>query len=287
VGGGNNVFLAEETTPGVHEYSLDSYQREQSLSVPFVFGQRRENFGFESMTFGTSPFSLWTANEEALAPDGPLSTPAEGTVVRLQRYGRSGGSIAPSIQYAYITEPIHGPLITGARSGLVDLVVLPDGRLLALERSLAATLPPFQNRIYEVNQAGATDVSGISSLKGASYTPVSKRLLWSGGLGNLEGLALGPQLTGGNWSLVGVIDDGDPVSMNAVVGFELSGDIGLECDACDANCDGAIDAFDVEPFVQLLVNPGAPRCDACTGDVNRDGVIDAFDIEPFVNCLIP
>ena len=56
------------------------------------------------------------------------------------------------------------------------------------------------------------------------------------------------------------------------------------CDACDMNCDGAIDAFDIEPFLELLFDGGDP-CDACTGDANGDGEIDAFDIEPFLTCL--
>jgi hypothetical protein len=58
------------------------------------------------------------------------------------------------------------------------------------------------------------------------------------------------------------------------------------CDACDANCDGAVDAFDIEPFIDLLVNPNPTPCAPCTGDVNGDGTIDAFDIEPFINCLV-
>ncbi len=58
----------------------------------------------------------------------------------------------------------------------------------------------------------------------------------------------------------------------------------VACDACDANCDGAVDAFDVEPFIALLLG-GAQPCSLCGGDINGDGAIDAFDIEPFVQCL--
>jgi hypothetical protein len=58
------------------------------------------------------------------------------------------------------------------------------------------------------------------------------------------------------------------------------------CDPCDVNCDGVIDAFDIEPFIGLLVGGGTP-CSACAGDVNGDGAIDAFDIEPFIACLLP
>ena len=58
------------------------------------------------------------------------------------------------------------------------------------------------------------------------------------------------------------------------------------CDPCDMNCDGAIDAFDIDPFLDLLFSGGMP-CNSCTGDTNGDGHIDAFDIEPFLNCLFP
>ncbi len=59
-----------------------------------------------------------------------------------------------------------------------------------------------------------------------------------------------------------------------------------ECDPCDMDCDGAINAFDIEPFLNILFG-GATPCDDCTGDVDGDGVVNAFDIEPFLNCLFP
>ena len=59
-----------------------------------------------------------------------------------------------------------------------------------------------------------------------------------------------------------------------------------ECDPCDMDCDGDVDAFDIEPFLALLFNGGVP-CDTCTGDTDGDGDIDAFDIEPFLSCLFP
>jgi hypothetical protein len=58
----------------------------------------------------------------------------------------------------------------------------------------------------------------------------------------------------------------------------------------DLNCDGAINAFDIEPFILALLNPAGyalqfPDCAAGFGDVNGDGAVDAFDIEPFVRLL--
>ncbi|MCH7873294.1 MAG: hypothetical protein IID33_16485, partial [Planctomycetes bacterium] len=61
---------------------------------------------------------------------------------------------------------------------------------------------------------------------------------------------------------------------------------GCECDPCDMNCDGDVNALDIEPFLDLLFAGGEP-CAPCTGDVNGDGAIDALDIEPFLNCLFP
>ena len=59
-----------------------------------------------------------------------------------------------------------------------------------------------------------------------------------------------------------------------------------ECDPCDMNCDGDINAIDIEPFLDLLFG-GGEACGICAGDVNGDGGIDALDIEPFLECLFP
>ena len=66
-----------------------------------------------------------------------------------------------------------------------------------------------------------------------------------------------------------------------------------ECDPCDMDCDGDIDAFDIEPFLALLFDENLPPCCGTrgsppfTGDTDGDGDIDAFDIEPFLACLFP
>ncbi len=58
----------------------------------------------------------------------------------------------------------------------------------------------------------------------------------------------------------------------------------------DMNCDGAVDAFDIDVFVLGLVNPQAyaqqfPDCYIEGGDLNHDGQVDAFDIDDFVSRL--
>ncbi len=65
---------------------------------------------------------------------------------------------------------------------------------------------------------------------------------------------------------------------------------GPTCRRGDTNCDGAVDAFDIEPFILALTDPAGygiafPDCDPLSADANSDGVVDAFDIEPFVALL--
>jgi hypothetical protein len=140
---------------------------------------------------------------------------------------------------------------------LSDLVALPDGSLLALERSLGLIggfFPEYRTRIYRVTFDGATDVSVSpfdAGLSGQSYIPATKTLLWSGHVGgsfgqNLEGLALGPVLTDGSWSLVGVVDNsggGDALSGNTAVAFTLTPSL-----LGDYNFDGQVNAADYVVF---------------------------------------
>jgi hypothetical protein len=58
----------------------------------------------------------------------------------------------------------------------------------------------------------------------------------------------------------------------------------------DMNCDGAINNFDINPFVLALTNPAAyyaqhPDCNLMNGDCNCDGAVNNFDINPFVSLL--
>ena len=51
----------------------------------------------------------------------------------------------------------------------------------------------------------------------------------------------------------------------------------------DMNCDGVLDAFDIDPFVLALTDPAGyeqqyPDCDIMLADINGDGTIDAFDM---------
>ena len=208
----DSVYVSAEVGPAIREFSLADGSLLQTLSIPPVFSNHRTNLSLESLSLEPGHQALWTANEEALTVDGPVAWTDAGSVVRLQKFD---SALQPAGQWAYVTDPVAGDIINPGRdvevSGVVDLIALPSGQLLVLERELGFGL--FRNRIYEVDFTGATDVSAIASLNGAPYTPVAKILLWEGFLGtNFEGISLGPLLDDGRQSLVLVSDNGGSLS---------------------------------------------------------------------------
>ncbi len=198
----------------LREHTLPDGNLVRTLTLPTVLTNDRSNYSLESCTWGAG--ALWTANEEALAQESALSTASAGSLIRLQKFDHQ---LNPAGQWAYLTDSFgfDSSLTTAERSGVSDLLALPDGNLLVLERTLGiGFVPSFRNRIYLVNFAGATDVSGISDLDGASYTPVNKTLLWETNMGsistrNFEGIALGtalPQVGSNSYSVLLVADNG-------------------------------------------------------------------------------
>jgi 3-phytase/alkaline phosphatase D len=68
-------------------------------------------------------------------------------------------------------------------------------------------------RVFAIDTALATDVSGVPALMGTAYAPVSKELLFDfeADLGivpqNIEGMVLGPRLADGRQVLIFVSDN--------------------------------------------------------------------------------
>jgi Esterase-like activity of phytase len=201
------VLVSDETGPAIRRHDPASGALLGTFAVPPVFAGARPNRSLESLFFDGSTGLTWTANEDALLSDGPATSLLAGSFVRIQRFDGAG---APAGQWAYRTDRIPGAAVGGQEtSGVSDLLVLPSGELLVLERSLSSLL--FQMRIYQVDLGGATDTSAFPALLGASFTPAAKTLLWTSDeaaqTGNFEGLALGPRLDDGSYGLLLVADD--------------------------------------------------------------------------------
>jgi hypothetical protein len=203
------VLVSDESGPAIREYRVDGGRLVRTIAVPRVYQSARKNLSLESLSLAPDRGALWTTSEEALASDGPLSSFAAGSVVRLQRFDRT---YRPQGQWAYVTDPAVGDMLKPGRdiesSGVSDLVALPGGGLIALERAYGSQ--GLRIRLYGIDFTGATEVGAVASLEGATYTPVHKTLLWQRVFPNInyEGAALGPSLTGGGHSLVLISDDG-------------------------------------------------------------------------------
>ena len=116
-----------------------------------------------------------------------------------------------------------------------------------------------------------------------------------------------PDQEDGDLDGVGDVCDNCPEDPNAGQEDEDGDGVGDVCDDCpgtppgtpvasngcvlgDLNCDGVLNAFDIDPFVLALTNAAAypfafPDCYRMLADCNGDGVVDAFDIDPFVELL--
>ena len=91
-------------------------------------------------------------------------------------------------------------------------------------------------------------------------------------------------------------DDGTGPALYACGAFDEAGAIGVNniakwgCVRGDLNCDGVVNAIDIEAFILALFDPDEyqrqyPDCDINLGDLNGDGVVNALDIEPFLGLL--
>lgn len=210
------LLVSSERGPAIFEFSPEG-RLLRELSVPAVFRAAegrgvRKNEGFESLTLAPDGRTLWTANERALAQDAPENKDRPSPV-RLLRYARRGEGFVPAAQLAYQVEAIQPPPPAKgfATRGLVDLLALPGGGLLALEREYVEGRG-MEVQLFQVTLEGATDVSNLDSLAVEIWTPVRKELLFDfAGAGftpdNLEGIAFGPDLPGGSRTLVLVSDD--------------------------------------------------------------------------------
>ena len=224
------VWISQETSALIREFDPATGELTRSAPVPAVQKQFAGNYSLEALTISGDGKTMWTANEEALKVDGPLATNSVGSVVRLTKFTRAAvrDNWTPAGEWAYVTQPIGTLKDSNTRSGVSGLCALPDGTLLVLERRCydGGFFPDFNIRLYQVDFAGATDVSGIPALKNASYTATKKSLLWQythgNNMPNYEGVCLGPRLNDGSCTIV-LISDGGSYAEEGVFVLKLSG----------------------------------------------------------------
>ncbi len=199
----SGVFVREFATPAMYNY------------VDNASTGGRNNKLFEALTV-TPNGTIYTANEDALVQDGPLTSVSNGSVVRLTALDPVSG--AAGAQYAYELPPIPVDAVPGAPfgpdNGLPELLAISDTQFIAIERAFAFGVGNTIRLTLAEITADTTDVSSFASLTGADYTPMRRTLLlempitFEGiTLDNIEGVSWGKTLANGNRTLVLVADN--------------------------------------------------------------------------------
>jgi len=222
-------FVREMTTDGVHVRSFNTPAMFDYVDNSTTGG--RNNKLFEALTV-TPNGTVYTANEDALVQDGSITTLTNGSKVRVTAMDPVNGNA--TAQYVYELPPIPVDAVPGAPfgpdNGLPELLAISDTEFIAVERAFAFGVGNTI-RLVLTSLDGATDVSGVTSLEGASYTPMSQELLlempitYQGvTLDNIEAIAWGKTLANGNRTLVLAADNNfnAATQSNLFMAFEVT-----------------------------------------------------------------
>ena len=233
------LFASDERGPAIWaKAAFDASSPEwTSLPLPEPLRRCRFNRALESLALSPDGRLLWTANEGPLPEDGPEPTAERGAKIRIYALPVSGlfpdqndsrpapasstkapaaSPTEPAFRF-YELDPAAGspfPHLPAPFNGLAELCALPDGRLLALERTYGLrTRSPDDPRasliaisIYLVDPPS----SAARTAAAERPTVLAKTLLWRGltGRANYEGMTLGPELADGSRALI-LVSDGD------------------------------------------------------------------------------
>ena len=167
------------------------------------------NLSLECLGITPSKKVLFTANEAALKQDyngtyNSDTNQAQNSLTRIVRFTGAPGNPVAAEEKVYQADLGTVYIIVRRFNTVPEILPVDDsGRMFVMERGLTANntnLGSYRIRIYEVNfnQTGTTNVAGVSSLQGATYTRLSKTLLWvsSSNMDNVESMCFGRDVNG-------------------------------------------------------------------------------------------
>ena len=228
---------------------------------------KRTNRGFEGLAISPDGGTAFAMLQSAMLDEGG----GNGTWNRIVAFDTR--TTRMKAQYAYRMEG------SSQGRGISALVALNDHEFLVLERNnrglgVDATLTPPNKKVFRIDLAGATDVTGLNLLgaPAGSFTPVTKNstpwldlaaadtlahpsLAALGGVSpeKWEGLAIGPRLRDGSYLVLAGTDNDYSVTQDAsTVQFDVyykaaSGtatrircDIGTLANCVQVNADGTV-----------------------------------------------
>jgi hypothetical protein len=224
------VWVVDERDCSIRSYDPDTGKQAGVVKIPEVYhnSSRVVNASFESLAMESNGLFMWTCNEAALRKDGGEAVKDRGSDIRIQRFARKDFSSpwVPSGQWCYQTEKNASISLANKRvCGVAELLAMPDGKIVALERRLNVAkwrLPTLDLGLYEIDFSNATDVSNVDRLCDAEFVRVSKKRLYSAntGFGVYEGICFGPELNDGTKTLI-LISDGDEGAASRLMTMRL------------------------------------------------------------------
>jgi hypothetical protein len=234
---------------------------------PTITGGRQDNRGFEGLTVTPDGKIAYAILQDPLVNEGRNGSTADGRYsrnVRIVRYDVATGQATGQFIYqleavADINNRIDGTAndfsanAQGRSIGVSGIQALSNGTLLVLERDNrglgvddpTAANPVGSKRIYRIDLAGATDVSAVS-LAGTNDLPSGVRAVTKAatpfvdiaaalramGLAipeKIEGMAFGPRLADGSYTLIVATDNDFSVTQNGS---------GTQFDVCTSGAGG-------------------------------------------------
>ena len=231
----NNVI--PKTSSGTPYYAGDDN--------PATTTGRQSNRGYEGLAISPDGTKLYAMFQDPLQEEGSVNGRSSRNI-RIVRYDVQTG--LSDAQYIYQLEPISdindripgtandfSATAQGRNIGISSLVAINNNELLVLERDNrgigvdpTSNLPIGSKRVYKIDLTGATDVSGISLAETntipSGVTPVNKTFFLdiADAIQNaqtampekFEGLAIGPRLSDGTFSLILATDNDFSVTQN-------------------------------------------------------------------------
>lgn len=208
----NQPFVREMRTDG-------SFVREFVIPGHYNFADDSRSGGRSNKLFealAVSPDgSLFVANEDALIQDGNITSPDRGSVIRVTAFDPETGYSKAQYAYHLPAIPMDGMASNvAADNGLSELLAISERRFIAVERAFIAGHGNVVRLVLTEIASDSSDISALSSLVDATYTPMTRKLLLEmsieyGGikLDNIEGISWGDFLPNGNRTLILVSDN--------------------------------------------------------------------------------
>lgn len=206
VSSSETLFVSSEGDQQIREYSLEGQPTGRSLQVPEDLKAIQPNAGFEALAYDAANGYFWAATEKSLKEEG-----LHERMIRLQRF--NGKTLEADARYLYL---MGNPVVSAEQAasaqayvfGLSAMTVLPDGRLITLEREvyvpggsiIEKALGAFTlSTLYVIDPL--KDKAGI--LQKQQLCRVVTSAL---NLANYEGMCLGPKLSGGRQTILLLAD---------------------------------------------------------------------------------